>query len=38
LLEGLGGDVEVGGLWKGYQILGMDKKPKQKIETLFIRH
>jgi hypothetical protein len=30
LFEGLGGDLEEGRLWKGYQILGMDKKSTSK--------
>jgi hypothetical protein len=30
LLEGLGVDLEEDRLQKGYQILGMDKKPKVK--------
>jgi hypothetical protein len=36
LLEGLGGDLEEGGLRKGYQILGMDKKTKGKKYNRFL--
>ena len=33
--EGLGVDLEDGRLWKGYQILGMDKKSTSKNKNAF---